>query len=154
MRASLKGLLRNQEKYGFFSDEYEQSIVQIVLDVTDNYGLTALLISAFYGHIDCVSAILEYPCDEMTEIATSQASDVPYDEEGEGEQEHRQKPDHSLSNSFSSICLVNVLKSAPMNWYFRRDGSNTLVIGAMRRAVGKHFIGASFNCLHLAILTG
>uniref|UniRef100_A0A158QE53 Non-specific serine/threonine protein kinase n=1 Tax=Hymenolepis diminuta TaxID=6216 RepID=A0A158QE53_HYMDI len=122
------------------------------LDVTDDCGLTALLISAFYGHIDCVSVILEYSCDEMTEIATSQASDVPY-EEGEGEQEHQQKPDRSLSNSFSSICLVNVSKSAPMNWYFRRDGSNTLVIGAMRRAVGKHFIAASNVDLLECLLT-
>nr|CDS25898.1 leucine rich repeat serine:threonine protein [Hymenolepis microstoma] len=126
------------------------------LDLVDDCGLTALLISAFYGHIDCVCAILEYLCDEMTEIATSQASDGP-DEEDEGEKEqiskHQQKNDHFLSNSFST-CLADVLKSAPMKWYFRVDGSNTLVIGSMRQALGKYFIGASFNCLHLAILTG
>uniref|UniRef100_A0A0R3T3W3 non-specific serine/threonine protein kinase n=1 Tax=Rodentolepis nana TaxID=102285 RepID=A0A0R3T3W3_RODNA len=123
------------------------------LDLVDDCDLTPLLISAFYGHIDCVCALLDYPCDDMTEIA---ASDVP-DEGDEGGQEqlstHQQEGDHSPSNSYS-ICLVNVLKTAAMKWYFRLDGSNTLVIRSMRQNLGKHFIGASFNCLHLAILTG
>ncbi|KAM7533897.1 hypothetical protein Aperf_G00000117352 [Anoplocephala perfoliata] len=112
------------------------------LDLVDDCGLSALLISAFYGHNDCVCAILDHPCEE-TEMATSQDSDVSDEQQ-----------DPFLSGSQSLICPVDALKSAQMNWYFRSDGSNTLVVGAMRPAVGKHFIGASFNSLHLAILTG
>lgn len=152
------------------------------LDLVEDCGLSALLIASFYGHIDCVCAILEYPSDEMTEVVNSQLSDATelktIDERGEeghsggGEINDPKKEgmkgpeaqnnnhntataiDQSFTDSFSSICPVDALRCAPMNWCFRREGSNTLVIGPMRRSVGKHFIGASFNCLHLAIITG
>lgn len=119
--------------------------------MVDDCGLSALHIAAFYGHMNCVHALLDYPIVESDEGTI----------QGDGDQDGESKPfpTQSTSSSLASICPVDALRRVFMQWHFKADGSNCLVIGPSQRNVSasnvnaSHLLEASFNVLHLAIMT-
>ncbi|KAL5961249.1 Leucine-rich repeat serine/threonine-protein kinase 1, partial [Taenia solium] len=117
------------------------------LDIVEDHGLSALLIASFYGHVDCVRAILEYPSVENED-----------EEEEEVEVEESPVMTSSASASLKSISPVDALRCVNLQWYFRKGGANSLVLPIQCNDNGgggdKYFLDASFNALHIAIVTG
>ncbi|KAL5106948.1 hypothetical protein TcWFU_006710 [Taenia crassiceps] len=119
------------------------------LDIVEDCGLSAFLISSFYGHVDCVRAILEYPSieneDEEEEVAEVEASSVMTS---------------SASASLKSLSPVDALRCVNLQWHFWKGGANSFVLPTQHNNNGRggggseYFIDASFNALHIAIMTG
>nr|CDS21207.1 leucine rich repeat serine:threonine protein [Echinococcus granulosus] len=121
----------------------------VSLDIVEDCGLSALLIASFYGHVDCVRAILDYPSvgNEDEEV-----------EEEEVGVEESPVMASSASASLKSISMVEALRSVNLQWHFLKDGANSVVLPIQHNDSGsggsKYFLDASFNALHLAIITG
>lgn len=120
------------------------------LDIAEDCGLSALLIASFYGHVDCVRAILEYPSVENEDEG----------EEDEGVEESSVIAS-SASLSLKSISPVDALRCVNIQWHFWKGGANSLVLPIQCNnsssdgdGVSKYFLDASFNALHIAIMTG
>uniref|UniRef100_A0A158RE58 non-specific serine/threonine protein kinase n=1 Tax=Hydatigena taeniaeformis TaxID=6205 RepID=A0A158RE58_HYDTA len=132
------------------NDVFSRLIKVLHLDIVENCGLSALLIASFYGHIDCVRAILDFPGIE---------NDVEGDD-GETGLEDFHSIASSVSVSLKSIPPVDALRSVNLQWHFFEGGSNCLVLpnqynnNSSSSDGSKYFLEASFNVLHIAIMTG
>ncbi|VDD77960.1 unnamed protein product [Mesocestoides corti] len=116
----------------------------VIVDALDDNGLSAYLVAAFYGHVDCVRQLLEFPDIAVTSSSSPDES-VVADDVGD--------PFSDDPNGLA--CFVDAFRTLNLQWYFTKDGANSVVLNPKSHPSGDgHFICGKFNAFHLAIMTG